>query len=107
MYKFVTSMVLCGLGMQQCAMHNATIQKTTFFELGVCMYNTFPVLISTSWNHLCWNSVFMQCYSNVKHNDLNFPGFPGTKLNSDGKAYRYDYLVYIHIVRSSKQAKTN
>ena len=35
MYKFVTSMVLCGLGMQQCAMHNATIQKTTFFELGV------------------------------------------------------------------------
>ena len=23
MYKFVTSMVLCGLGMQQCAMHNA------------------------------------------------------------------------------------
>ena len=38
MYKFVTSMVLCGLGIQQCAMHNATIQKTTFFELGVCMY---------------------------------------------------------------------
>ena len=35
MYKFVTSMVRCGLGMQQCAMHNATIQKTTFFELGV------------------------------------------------------------------------
>ena len=35
MYKFVTSMVLCSLGMQQCAMHNATIQKTTFFELGV------------------------------------------------------------------------
>ena len=28
-------MVNCGLGMQQCAMHNATIQKTTFFELGV------------------------------------------------------------------------
>ena len=28
-------MVLCGLGMQQCAMHNATIQKTTFFESGV------------------------------------------------------------------------
>ena len=35
MYKFVTSMVLCGLGMQQCAMYTATIQKTTFFELGV------------------------------------------------------------------------
>ena len=35
MHKFVTSMVLCVLGMQQCAMHNATIQKTTFFELGV------------------------------------------------------------------------
>ena len=31
-------MVLCGLGMQQYAMHNATIQKTTFFEFGV---NTF------------------------------------------------------------------
>ena len=28
-------MVLCALGMQQYAMHNATIQKTTFFELGV------------------------------------------------------------------------
>ena len=38
MYKFVTSMVLCGLGMQQCAMHNATIQKTTFFELGVYIH---------------------------------------------------------------------
>ena len=35
MYIFVTSMVFCGLGMQQCAMHNATIQKTTFFELDV------------------------------------------------------------------------
>ena len=35
MYKFVTSMVLCSLGMQQRAMHNVTIQKTTFFELGV------------------------------------------------------------------------
>ena len=30
MFKFVTSMVHCGLGMQQCA-----IQKTTFFKLGV------------------------------------------------------------------------
>ena len=28
-------MVRCGLGMQQYVMHNATIQKTTFFELGV------------------------------------------------------------------------
>ena len=35
MYKFVTSMMHCDLGMQQCAMHNTTIQKTTFFELGV------------------------------------------------------------------------
>ena len=34
-YKFVTSMVLCGLGMQQCAMHNATIQKTTLLKFGV------------------------------------------------------------------------
>ena len=30
-------MMRCGLGMQQCVMHSATIQKTTFFELGVCM----------------------------------------------------------------------
>ena len=29
-------MVLCGLGMQQYAMHTATVQKTTFFEIGVC-----------------------------------------------------------------------
>ena len=35
MYKFITSMVLCGLGMQQCAIYNAAIQKTTFFNLGV------------------------------------------------------------------------
>ena len=28
-------MVRCGMGMQQCAMHNATIQKTTFFELSL------------------------------------------------------------------------
>ena len=28
-------MVLCGLGMQQYAMHDARIPKTTFFELGV------------------------------------------------------------------------
>ena len=35
-YKFVTSMVLCGLGMQQYTMHSATIQKKTFFDIGVC-----------------------------------------------------------------------
>ena len=35
---FVTSMVLCGLGIKECAMHNTTIQKTTFFELGVFTY---------------------------------------------------------------------
>ena len=28
-------MVLCGLVMKQYAMHNVTIRKTTFFELGV------------------------------------------------------------------------
>ena len=61
MYKFVTSMVLCGLGMQQCAMHNATIQKTTFFELGVYQPNrdiaidnlllvTFGWLVDLQWN---------------------------------------------------------
>ena len=31
--KFDTSMARYGLGMQPYAMHNATIQKTTFFEL--------------------------------------------------------------------------
>ena len=41
MYKFVTSMVLCRLGMQQCAMHNAAIQKTIFFELGVYHLNIY------------------------------------------------------------------
>ena len=36
--NFVTSMVHCGLRIQQRAiMHNATIQKTTFFELGVSL----------------------------------------------------------------------
>ena len=40
-------MVLCGLGMQQYAMHNATIQKTTFFELGVSfslLYLTYSIV---------------------------------------------------------------
>ena len=30
--------MLCGFDMQQCAMHSATIQKTTFFELGVYIH---------------------------------------------------------------------
>ena len=38
-------MVLCGLGMQQYAMHNATIQKTTFFELGVYSHSTKYICI--------------------------------------------------------------
>ena len=54
MYKFVRSMVLCGMGMQQCAMHNATIQKTTFFELGV---NIFSRLM---YVHQC-NIAFVLC----------------------------------------------
>ena len=37
-------MVLCGLGIQQYAMHNATIQKTTFFELGA--YTLKKVMVS-------------------------------------------------------------
>ena len=41
MYKFVTSMLLCSLGMQQSAMHNATIQEN-FFELGV--YNYYSII---------------------------------------------------------------
>ena len=44
MYKFVTFMVICGLSMQQCAMYNAAIQKTTFFELGVYLNILFPKL---------------------------------------------------------------
>ena len=31
--------------MQQCAMHNATIHKTTFFELGVCQFLTASRLV--------------------------------------------------------------
>ena len=46
MYKFVTSMVRCGLGMQQCAMHNTTIQKKTFFELGVYNKHHHPITCS-------------------------------------------------------------
>ena len=42
--KFVTSMMLCGLGMQQYTMHNATIQKTTFFELGVLHLKYYTVV---------------------------------------------------------------
>ena len=46
-------MVLCDLGMQQYAMHNATIQKTTFFELGVYIYECtcIPLLTSTLGNN--------------------------------------------------------
>ena len=37
-------MVRCDLGTQQCPMHYATIQKTTFFELGVFNWmNIVPV----------------------------------------------------------------
>ena len=49
MYKFVTSTVLCGLGMQQYAMHNATIQKTTFFELGVYSKRNVSCTESSCW----------------------------------------------------------
>ena len=59
MYEFVTSMVLCGLGMQQCAMYNATIRKTPFFELGVyindlpnCVTNPSPECMHMS---LLWH----------------------------------------------------
>ena len=37
-------MVRCGLGRQQCAMYNATIQKTSFFELGV-----YGSIVSSNW----------------------------------------------------------
>ena len=40
-------MVFCGLGMQQCAMHKAKIQQTTFFELGVYNMLGFMVLASS------------------------------------------------------------
>ena len=41
-------MVLCGLGMQQYAMHNAAIQKTTFFEIGVYLETAVFVTKSPS-----------------------------------------------------------
>ena len=37
--------MLCGLGMQQYAMHSATIQKTTFFELGVFIIYVIIIII--------------------------------------------------------------
>ena len=48
MHKFVTSMVRCGLGMQQCAMHNATIQKTTFLNW-VYMFVKSPNTFDVNW----------------------------------------------------------
>ena len=48
-------MLRCGLGMQQCAMHNVTIQKATFFELGV--YSMFCTIALIAWpshmKHIC------------------------------------------------------
>ena len=34
-----------AVGMQQCAMHNAKIQKTTFFQLGVCINRVIVVFL--------------------------------------------------------------
>ena len=45
-------MVRCGLGMQQCAMHNATIQNTNFFELGVLLYFCVFCLFITIYQFL-------------------------------------------------------
>ena len=50
MHKFVTSMVRYGLGMQQCAMHNATIQRQPFLNY---VYLIIQISLSeTSSNYL-------------------------------------------------------
>ena len=63
MYKFVTSMVRCGLGRQQCPMHNATIQKTIFFELDVSLIELYDLALEVG---LDWKKTV---YSNL---DLSF-----------------------------------
>ena len=63
MYKFVTSMVRCGLGMQQCAMHSATIRKTTFFKFGVYSI-CYPWDTSTDSNQ--------SLLSATSHRNINF-----------------------------------
>ena len=55
--KIPTSMVLCGLGMQQYAMHNATIQKTTIFEFGVYSHSTKYICTQDIILHPCSNCI--------------------------------------------------
>ena len=66
-------MVRCGLGMQKCAMLNATIQKTTCFELGVYS-QTYSRIYVTMPNYLYLDTTSYK-YSielfNVLHTDLN------------------------------------
>ena len=59
-------MVRCGLGMQQYAMHNATIQKTTlFFEFGVffaylCNFDQLSLYILSYNEH--WEFFYMRIF---------------------------------------------
>ena len=74
-------MVLCGLGMQQYAMHNATIQKTTFSELGVyclllscyCYYHYYFIIHMLVWRiylDACFSEIYSSCIkpANVQTN---------------------------------------
>ena len=66
MYKFVISMVLCGLGMQQCAMHNATIQQTTFFELGIYQKLKYTELFTIRPSSLNYGSISVRQTGGVR-----------------------------------------
>ena len=70
-------MVLCGLGMQQYAMHNATIQKTTFSELGVyfsllncyCYYYYYFINHMLVWRiylNVCFSEIYSSCIKPAK-----------------------------------------
>ena len=77
MYKFVTSMVHCGLGMQQCAMHNATIQKRTFFELGVYVVSIvlLPLVHQNqtgNFSALSRYSIAVPCFSRFMQTNVFF-----------------------------------
>ena len=58
MYKFVTSMVRCVLGMQQCPMHNATIQKITFFLIR-CFVQTKMFSLTTMFMKIMFRLHFL------------------------------------------------
>ena len=67
-------MVVCGLGMQQYAMHIVTIQKTTFFELGVCISRVICAICKAKVLPL--SSTSAAC---VLRTFINFGHFPASR----------------------------